>query len=635
MRFSLLALIQRAALFAMLCAPARAQVEIGDLLEKAEAGDVSYEAKVGLAYCFGIGVPLDYQQGRVWLQKAADAHSPVAESALGWLYDKGLGVPQDDHQAWHWYRAGATAGDANGQECVAEFYAAGRVVPKDDAQAAAWWTKAAAQGNTVAENHLGVAYQRGEGVEKNAETAFTYFLQAASHNFGPAQFNVALCYWNGSFVPRDPVKAYLWCTLAQRSFADKEVDELMHQLSTTLTGAQLEAGDALVDNWTQQQTARRAPAGAAASFASGQSAEMPFHNVVGHIVITGSLEGHGNIHFLIDTGASASFLDEKTATRLGIKPSDTYATGNGIGKDLLLSAVANPIQVGLPGLDLKNVTFRLFPTSSWDRAIGLHIDGIIGTDILQHYAMHIDYRRRLLRIMNPAALDTSRAGDPIPLQIQHSLILVQATVRKFNTASNPTSLIVDTGSNESITLSRNFLSANPDLHFARGVYSYSLGGGGSSDETITRCSAVQLGDMIVRNPLVHLLTQNQGLWAAGWAGSVGNDILQRFDVTINFPGAMLYLRPNTVLGDIEEYDAGLLLKSRGWINRNYFAAGLTPGGAAARAGLAVGDVLVEVDNIALKGLSLEDSRALLRSPGRHNVVVNRGGKTVLVGVDNT
>jgi TPR repeat protein len=629
------AILRFVALAAAACGALRAEeVDFNNLRAQAEIGDVSAETRLGLAYCFGLGVPLDYQQGRTWLQKAADAKSPAAESALGLLYDKGLGVPQDDQQAWHWYQTGANAGDANGQESVGEFYAAGRVVAKDEAQAATWFAKAASQGNVVSENRLGLAYQKGKGVPADSQKAFTYFLQAASHNFGPAQFNVALCYWNGFFVPRDPVKAYLWCTLAVRSYPGKEQEDLLHQLTTTLTGAQLEAGDALVDTWMQDRLGHSAAKDPGAIFTSGTSARMPFRSVVGHIVITATLAGHAGLKLLVDTGASASFLDQKTADALAIKPSDTYSTGSGIGKDLLLSAVTNPVHLTLPGLDLANVSFRLFSTSPWDRPIGMHLDGIIGTDILQHYAIRLDYRRRTIEFMDPTDPDASRGGDAIPLQAQHSLILLQGTIRKFDVSSNPTSLILDTGSNESVTLSRNFLTANPGLHFARGTYSYSLGGGGQSNEILTRCAAVQLGDMVIKNPLVHLVTQNQGLWASGWAGSIGNDILQHFDVTINFPASMLYLRPNSAFRDIDEYDAGVLLKAKGWIRKNYVATTIIPGSPAAQAGLAPGDAVVQVDGIALNGLTLEDARALLRPRGVHNLLVNRRGKIVSLGIFN-
>jgi hypothetical protein len=607
--------------------PVHAQeIDFNHLLEQAEAGDVAAEAKVGLAFCFGLGVPLDYQQGRVWLQKAADGRSPVADSALGWLYDKGLGVTADDQTAWHWYLTGAKAGDANGQEAVGEFYATGRVVKKDTTQAVSWFTKAAQQGNLVAENELGVEYQKGEGVPADPEKAFTYFLQAANHNFGPAQFNVALCYWNGAFVPRDPVRAYQWCTLAMRTYPGKDAESLLHQLIGTLSGAQLEAGDALVDSWTRERSGHPSATPWAATFASGNTARMHYRSVLGHIVVIASIQGHTPLQFLIDTGATASFLDEKTAAALAIKASDTYTTGSGIGKDLLLSAVTNPMRVSLPGLDLASVSFRLVSTSSWDRPIGLHIDGILGTDVLQHYALRIDYRRRTIEWIDPAHLDTSRSGDPIPLQFQHSLLLVGATLGRFNVASHPTNLIVDTGSNESVTLSRNFLQENPELHFSRGVASFSLGGGGEASETLSRIGSIQLGDLVIHNPLVHLVTQNQGLWTNGWAGSIANDILQHFDVTIDIPGNMLYLRPNSPFDSIDEYDLGVLLKAKGWLQKNYVATAILPASAAAEAGLAVGDTVVQVDGIALKGLSLEDAHALLRPHGVHNVLVEHGGK---------
>ena len=58
----------------------------------AEAGDALSQHQVGYTYCNGLGVAVDYEQARPWIEKAAAQDNPQAVGVLGVMYDDGLGV---------------------------------------------------------------------------------------------------------------------------------------------------------------------------------------------------------------------------------------------------------------------------------------------------------------------------------------------------------------------------------------------------------------------------------------------------------------------------------------------------------------------------------------------------------------
>ena len=112
----------------------------------AEAGDADAQAKLGLMYYNGQGMPQDYGQAVRWFTKAAEAGNADAQSYLGALYANGEGVPQDYQQAARWYTKAAEAGDTGAQYCLSTLYYAGKGVPMDYMQAYMWANLAASKG---------------------------------------------------------------------------------------------------------------------------------------------------------------------------------------------------------------------------------------------------------------------------------------------------------------------------------------------------------------------------------------------------------------------------------------------------------------------------------------------------------
>ena len=63
-------------------------------------------------YKLGRGVAVDYQQARVWLEKAAAQGQPDAVEALGTMYWKGRGVTPSWRRARELYKRAIGLGDS-------------------------------------------------------------------------------------------------------------------------------------------------------------------------------------------------------------------------------------------------------------------------------------------------------------------------------------------------------------------------------------------------------------------------------------------------------------------------------------------------------------------------------------------
>ena len=58
----------------------------------AEGGDALCQYMVGMMYCDGLGVAKDYEQARLWIEKAVAQDWPDAIGQLGVMYFHGKGV---------------------------------------------------------------------------------------------------------------------------------------------------------------------------------------------------------------------------------------------------------------------------------------------------------------------------------------------------------------------------------------------------------------------------------------------------------------------------------------------------------------------------------------------------------------
>ena len=186
-------------------------IEIKQIIEKAEAGDMKSQSFLASMYYQGtgrakakkIGISRDYQKAFYWTSKAAAQGHIFSQYNLGYMYWSGEGTSEDYEEAFYWF------------------------------------SKAAEQRFAPAQNYLGMMYRDGRGVDQDFEEAFVWFLIAANSTLScsilagkkgssDAQCNLALMYIEGNGVPESQEEAGHWVNLAYgqgSEFAAEMIDE--------------------------------------------------------------------------------------------------------------------------------------------------------------------------------------------------------------------------------------------------------------------------------------------------------------------------------------------------------------------------------------------------------------------------
>ena len=78
----------------------------------AEGGDADCQHQFGNMYWHGLDVQVDYQQARLWLEKAAAQDYPAAVGQLGTMYSDGEGVTPSWRRARELYQRAIELGSS-------------------------------------------------------------------------------------------------------------------------------------------------------------------------------------------------------------------------------------------------------------------------------------------------------------------------------------------------------------------------------------------------------------------------------------------------------------------------------------------------------------------------------------------
>ena len=127
------------------------------------------------------------------------------------------------------------------------------------------------------------------------------------------------------------------------------------------------------------------------SFAS-VPVKLPFHLHWGYLVIIeGSIGKLQKLHFLVDTGASPSVVDQRIAHTLGLstQPARVTLSNTSIPTRLVVlsSLLMGPVRVD----SLPVLTQDL---SYFQKVLGYRVDAIVGMDVLRKSSFAINYRTK-------------------------------------------------------------------------------------------------------------------------------------------------------------------------------------------------------------------------------------------------
>jgi predicted aspartyl protease len=343
--------------------------------------------------------------------------------------------------------------------------------------------------------------------------------------------------------------------------------------------------------------------------------------------------GGRDLPFVLDTGAGdMTGLDEDTARQAGFSLGQGFPMG-GAGEESVMGYRVDGGRLSIAGLVLEARPLIVLPLHRLDPFWGKRKDGLIGATLISQAVTVIDYAESALTLHRPEKYSWPREGQTIPLHAETGHAFVNVKVHLYG-MDNPveTIMMVDTGLRVT-SFSGPFWRAH-DLAGcspSRLETVTGFGIGGTSRGIIGRIRALEIGDILIREPVTDFSTDTRGALAGSqFGGIIGADILHRFRVILDYGGGRLGLLENKSFDDPYEWDmSGLWFRSEGPDFRSFFIQHVAPGTPAERTGLIVGDQLVKVDGIDAGKYTLESLRRLLKRDGKTiELTILRNGRTL-------
>jgi len=281
--------------------------------------------------------------------------------------------------------------------------------------------------------------------------------------------------------------------------------------------------------------------------------KFPFRQLTGGVIIVQAKFNkiQEPFNFILDTGSGAISLDSSTAAEFNIPHIPSGKSINGIAGSSEVDYTKNNKLV-LPGLTVDSLDFYINNYDILSSVYGEKIDGIMGYSFLNRYIVEINYDSLYIEVYTPGRIEYPKKGyllhplfTALPIQ---PLIIKDARTINAN-------FYIDTGAGLCFLMSKQFRDDSAVLKKNRKPVEIQVQGlGGKKRMMLTIIKEIQIGPYRFRKVPTDILDDEYNATSYPFLGGViGNDVLRRFNVILNYGKREVHLLPNSHFTDDFDY----------------------------------------------------------------------------------
>ncbi|MBT8210931.1 MAG: aspartyl protease family protein [Eudoraea sp.] len=279
--------------------------------------------------------------------------------------------------------------------------------------------------------------------------------------------------------------------------------------------------------------------------------EKVHFELINNLVIIPMEINGAELTFILDSGVSKPILfnlyDQDSLQLNNV----SEITINGLGEGTPIKALRSyGNNFRLKGLKNNNqqVYVVLDKEMNFSTSLGIPVHGIIGYDLFKDFVVDINYGSKVIKFIDPEQYTpkTGKKYETLPLTIHRNKAFVTGEVQLKNEPNIPVKLLVDTGSSDAIWL---FQDQKKGLGIPDKNYEDYLGKGlnGHIFGKRTRVKSLKIGSFTLTDakaafPNMECFGSYTDLGDRN--GSVGGEVLRRFNIVFNYPQKQITIRKN-------------------------------------------------------------------------------------------
>lgn len=366
---------------------------------------------------------------------------------------------------------------------------------------------------------------------------------------------------------------------------------------------------------------------------------IPFEYIQGHMVVEVILHRFLPIKCIFDTGAQHSVLFDKNFMRIfNLESERTIAiTGADLTKPLYAD-IFRGIDIEVFGSSHVKRDLLVLPEDilNLEQVMGIKIHGIIGAEYWRNLVVKIDYQNFKITFYNPNKFKAKELEKFTQVEsiLQENKFYIQ-TLSKINRADTAKTLkiLLDTGASLSLLLNTD---TDTLLKVPPRAVSSVLGQGitGPIMGFIGKVHETNLGDFKMKNHLTFF--QDDEFTILDTArdqrnGLIGNQIISKFDVILDYFHGNLYLKKNKAFDDPIKFDlSGLTIYAYGPKLNQFLIKSIIKGSPGDTAGFQINDEILKIGWWSAWRYSLESlTNKFTSKEGKKIKLKIRRGETIL------
>ncbi len=351
---------------------------------------------------------------------------------------------------------------------------------------------------------------------------------------------------------------------------------------------------------------------------------IPFTLYTGGVMLLRARLGNfpDTLNFILDTGSGGISLDSSTCMRLHLNPILSDKTILGIAGVRQVKFLYNQT-LYLPGLTVDSLNFHVNDYDILTSVYGEKIDGIIGYSFFTRYIVSINYDSMKFAVYSLGSFRYPR-GSYVFRPLIPNLPICSAQTGDAHRLINGR-FYFDTGAGLCALFSSDCTSDSSLLDPRKKQYlTRAQGLGGKATMRLTTMREVKLGPYRFHKVPIYIFDDIYNVTSyPNLCGLIGNDILRRFNVILNYDRRYISLTPNSHYHDLFDYSySGLSIY---WEDGMIRIGDIMAGSPAEKAGLEVDDILISVNTNFSNNIQLYKN--LLQSAGEKvRLIVRRKGQ---------